>query len=368
MRILHLTTHLNRGGISKYILSAGAILRAKGHDLFVASSGGEMEEEFREAGFRVKQLGIRTKSELSPKIYWALPELIRWVRQEQIALVHAHTRITQVMAHWLQQIMRVPFITTSHGFYKLRLGRRLIPAWGEQVIAISEPVGNHLRDGFHVPPDRIRIVYNGVDLRGFVSSFSEHDPVTVRREYGIPDQSFVVGTTARLVPDKGHEFLIRALQRLEPEIPNLNAIIVGDGRHRKTLERLSRDLQVSHRVHFTGNLRDVAKPLAAMDIFVLPAVWREGFGLSIVEAMACQKPVIVTNIWALNTLIENRVNGILVEPRSVEDLAQAILLLLKDTGFRESIGRAGQKTAETRFSLDRMVEEIEDIYEEVLRG
>ena len=90
--------------------------------------------------------------------------------------------------------------------------------------------------------------------------------------------------------------------------------------------------------------------------------------MSIVEAMACQKPVIVTNIWALNTLIQDRENGILVEPRSVDDLAQAIQLLFRDAPFRARMGKAGRMTAEERFSLDRMVEELEDVYEEVLRN
>lgn len=368
MRILHLTTHLNRGGISKYIHLVGSQLIKKGHHVYVASSGGEMEEELKEDGFRLITLPIRTKSELSPKIYIALPELIRWIRDEKIELLHAHTRITQVMATWVQVVTRKPFITTSHGFYKPRLGRRLLPAWGEQVIAISDPVATHLRDTFHVPSERIRLVYNGVDLKALVSRFYEHDPRETRKEYKLPEDAFVVGTIARLVPDKGHEYLIRAVKVLESQIPNIALIVVGEGRHRKSLEQLVKKLKLGMRVHFTGNVKDISRPLAGIDIFVLPAVWREGFGLSIVEAMACRKPVVVTNIWALNTLIDDGINGILVEPRNVEGLTRAIQRLFNEPEFRRKIGDAGQKVAEIRFSLGRMVEELEGIYEEVLKG
>jgi glycosyltransferase involved in cell wall biosynthesis len=368
VKILHLTTHLNRGGISKYIQSVGEALHAKGHEILVASSGGEMEDEFRDGGIKLKTFPIRTKSELSPKIYQALPAMIRWVREEQIDLIHAHTRITQVMAAWIQWITKIPFITTCHGFYKRRLGRRVLPAWGNHVVAISEPVASHLRDTFHVPAEKIRVVYNGVDLRGLVSRFFNCKPREVRREYKIPEDAYVVGTTARLVPDKGHEYLIRAVKHLESRAPDLNLLIVGDGRYRKHLESLTKELRLTRRVRFAGNLKDVSRPLAAMDVFVLSAIWREGFGLSIVEAMACQKPVIVTNIWALNTLIQNKVNGILVEPRNVEDLAGAIWLLHENRSFREGIGQAGRVTAEQRFSLDRMVDELEDVYEEALKG
>lgn len=368
MKILHLTTHLNRGGISRYIFSVGSVFLSRGKPVYVASSGGEMEEEFREKGFGLKKLNTRTKSELSVKIYLALPELIRWIKTEGIDLIHAHTRITQVMASWIRWLTGKPFVTTAHGFYKRRIGRRILPAWGEKVIAISEPVGTHLLKTFHVPQDKISVVYNGVDLKDLMSRFSSYDPVEVRKEYGISERALVVGITARLVPDKGHEHLIRAMKMLESEIPELQLLIVGDGRHRNYLEGLARRLRLGDRIFFTGNLRDVLRPLAAMNVFVLPAVWREGFGLSIVEAMACQKPVIVTNIWALNTLIQDRVNGILVEPRNADDLAAAIRLVLKDSSLREAIGRAGLETAKRSFSLDRMVQEMEAVYEEVLRN
>jgi len=367
MRILHLTTHLNRGGISRYILSVGSAFRKKGHEIFVVSSGGEMEREFDGEGLSLKTLAIRTKSELSPKIYWALPELIRWIRKERIEILHAHTRVTQVMASWLQRLSGIPYITTVHGFYKRRLGRRILPAWGERAVAISEPVGDHLREVFHLPLERVRVIYNGVDFADFISRFKNHNPQEVRREYGISEEAPVVGVTARLVPDKGHEYLIRAVKKLESEFPDLGLLIVGDGRYRDHLNELARELNLLDRIYFTGNLRDVSRPLAAINVFALPAVWREGFGLSIVEAMICQKPVIVTNIWALNTLIQNGVNGILVEPRSVESLAEAIRRILNDADFRERIGKAGQETAHERFSLDRMVNELETVYQEVLR-
>ena len=368
MKILFLTTHLNRGGISNYLLSVGAALRQKGHQIYLGSSGGDMEQEFRDKGFRLRQFSIRTKSELDPKIYWTLPKVTQWIREENIELIHAHTRVTQVMAAWIQWLTGTPFVTTAHGFYKRRFGRRLLPAWGERVIAISTPVGDELKDTFRVSAEKIRYIYNGIDLQDFFNQFKKHNPLEVRQEYGISKEDWVIGVTARLVSDKGHEYLIRAAKELEKEFPNLHVLIVGDGKYRPHLENLAQDLKLRARIHFTGNLKDVSRPLAAVDVFALPAVWREGFGLSIVEAMVCQKPVIVTNIWALNTLIQDRVNGVLVEPRSVKDLADAIRRFLEDPEFRERIGKAGQAIAWERFSLDRMAHELEKVYEEVLLG
>ena len=366
MKILHLTTHINSGGISKYILMVGSSFIHKGNQVYVASSGGDMEPQFLSEGICVKKIDIRTKSELNFKIYRNIPELIRWIHQEGIDLIHAHTRVTQVMANWIQHLTKIPFITTAHGFYKHRLGRRILPAWGDRVVAISEAVGADLRDHHQIDPKKIRVVYNGVNLDELMSRFLSYDPGTTRKEFGFSEDAYVIGIVARLVSDKGHEYLIRSIKKLETEIPNLRLLIVGDGRYRPKLIELTRKLNLMSRIYFTGNLKDVAKPLAAMHLFVLPATWREGFGLSIVEAMTCKKPVIVTNIWALNTLIEDRVNGILVEPRDPIHLANAIRTLVKDPILSAKIGAAGQETARKRFSLNRMALELEAVYEEVL--
>lgn len=368
MKILHLATHLNRGGISNYIFLVGSELIKRGHQIFVVSNGGEMEDEFREKGFILKNLTIRTKSELSPKIYLALPRLIGFIKKEKIDLIHAHTRVTQVMSQWASWFAGIPFLSTAHGFYKRRLGRRIFPAWGTRIVAISDPVAAELEEVFRISHERIKVVYNGVDLEDLLRRYQSYDRSTVRMEFGLPTNAKVIGITARLVPDKGHEYLIRAVKRLGAELEDLNLLIVGDGRNREYLESLSKDLGISEHVRFTGNMRDISKPLKAMDVFALPAVWREGFGLSIAEAMACQKPIIATNIWALNTLIQNGINGLLIEPRNVDALVDAVRLVLTNREVSETMARAGQKTAQEKFSLDRMVNEITSVYEEIVRG
>lgn len=368
MKILFLTTHLNRGGISRYILSAGRVLRTKGHELFVGSGGGEMEREFSEAGFHVTTFPIRTKSELHPKIYAALPEMARFVRKEKIDLIHAHTRVTQIAAFWIRLLAGTPYVTTAHGFYEPRIGRRLFPAWGERAIAISEPVGEDLALTHGVPREKIRVVYNGVDMAEIRSLVSKRDSREVRREYGIPEGALVVGIIARLIAEKGHANLIRAVKSLEEVLPRLALLIAGEGRERRRLESLIHELGLNGRVRFTGNLKEVSKPLSATDLFVLPATWREGFGLSVVEAMACGIPVVVTKTWALASLVQDRVNGILVDPESPAEIAAAIRTVAEDPALRQRMGEAGQRTAVERFSIERMARELESVYEEVVKA
>ncbi|MBI5415775.1 MAG: glycosyltransferase, partial [Candidatus Omnitrophica bacterium] len=164
MNVLFLTTHLDTGGITSYLLTLARGMRRQGVGVWIGSGGGNMEHEFRSAGATVIPLDIRTKSELDLRIYACLPRLKRLVSDHKIDIVHAHTRITQVMGTWLSRMTGVPYVSTCHGFFKPRLVRRLFPCWGTAVIAISGPVRDHLRADFGIPDDRIGMVRSGVDV------------------------------------------------------------------------------------------------------------------------------------------------------------------------------------------------------------
>lgn len=365
-RVLHLTTHLNTGGITTYIQKLIVPLGKFGFKVYVGSSGGEYAQAFAELGASLVHFSIKTKSELHPKLWFAFPKLIRFIKNEKIDLLHAHTRITQVLASYAGKITGIPVITTCHGFYKRRLGRRLFPAWGDKVIAISDGVADSLTNDFHVEKNKIAIIYNGVNVKDLDIAYSKHEGVKVRESYGIQPQDPVLGVIARLVEDKGHEFLIRAVAQLKNDFPTMKLLIVGDGKYRETLVRRTKEWGIFDSVRFLGNVPDVTKPLSAIDIFVLPATWREGFGLSIVEAMTCYKPTIVTNIWALNTLIQDHITGIMVTPKEVEPIVSSVRKYLMYPEFREQIAVNGRKMVEEKFSIQRMAQEIKTIYESLI--
>ncbi|MFA7001411.1 MAG: glycosyltransferase family 4 protein, partial [Candidatus Omnitrophota bacterium] len=356
------------GGITNYILSLTGPLKDLGCETYVAAGGGEMSQTLRDAGAKVFEISVKTKNELHPKLYGAILQVIRIVREHRIDLLHAHTRVTQVLAFWVQRFTGIPVVTTCHGFYKRRLGRRLLGAWGDRAIAISEPVGAHLQNDFKLPPSKVRLVNNGVNISEIDGLYRQFDPLAEKRAFGFDPSCPVVGVVARLVADKGHEYLIRAIARLRDIFSGIRLLIVGDGPHRAALEKLTLELALEDAVRFTGNLvrRDVIRALSATDIFAMPATWREGFGLSIVEAMACYKPVIVTNIWSLNSLVQNNVTGLLIEPKQVEPLAESIALLIRDEAMRRRIGHSAREMTEHFFSIPRMAAEILQVYHEIL--
>lgn len=366
LRVLHLTTHVNIGGITTYIERLINPLKSLDVETFILSSGGEKSDAMKERGATVLEHPFRTKNELNPKLWFTLPKLLRLIREHHIDVLHAHSRITQVLAVVAGKICGIPVVTTCHGFYKRRLGRRLFPAWGDCAIAISQTVGDHLIKDFHMPENKVKTIYNAVNLDELDAAYKRHQPLEVKASYNIKPTDPVIGIVARLVEDKGHEYLIRSLHLLKNDFPNLKLLIVGEGRCRDMFENLAEELGVASQVIFCGNIADVTRPLAAMDIFALPATWREGFGLSIVEAMACWKPTIVTNIWSLNTLIQDQITGVLVEPKKIEPLAAAIADLLHHPEKMKRMTAEARQMVEKLFSIGRMAKEIEEIYTEIL--
>ena len=368
IKILHLATHLNIGGISSYIDMTGSRLIQKGYRVGVLSSGGNLAEDFKKKGFDVFEFPIRTKSELDPRLYWYLPAIADVVRNQGVDLIHAHTRVTQVLAFFISKITKVPFVTTAHGFYKPRLGRRFFQCWGERVIAISPLVAEELKKTHHVGEKNIRLIQNAIDAEAFQKNYGAKDPVKERVALGIPAGALVVGSISRLVQDKGHDILIEAVKKLKKNYANIFLIILGDGREKAKLESLIQNYDLGDCAKVISAVKDVTGILSTMDIFAHPATYREGFGFSIAEAMVVKKPVVATNIWAINAIIEDGVNGFLAEPKSADGLVKAIRFIAENPEKAKSIAENGQKMALKLCSLDRMGDEMEKVYEEVVDG
>ena len=203
MNILFLTTHANTGGITSYLLTLGQGLVQKGHKVLVASSNGDCVARFQDAGIRHVKINIRTKSEAHPKLLLALPSLNRLIREENINIIHAQTRVTQVLGCVLGRCSGVKMVTTCHGFFRPRWFRKTFPCWGDAVIAISKPVERHLNQDFSVAPDKIHLIANGIDLDRFVMT-SEQKRLDMRQKWNVGGGQ-VIGIIARLSDVKGNK-------------------------------------------------------------------------------------------------------------------------------------------------------------------
>lgn len=365
MRILYLANHLNIGGISSYIYTLAGGLQKQGHRIYVASSGGELLGQFTQAGITFIPLPLKTKSEASPKIWLSLFSLGRYLKSEQIDILHANTRVTQVLAFLVSRIFHKPYVSTCHGFFKRRVFRRLFPLWGRKVIAISEPVKQHLMEDFAVRAEDIRVIHNGVDVSRF-QVWTKEERARKKKMLGL-SEGIVVGIIARLSDVKGHIYLFQAMPEVLRRFPETRLMLVGEGRMKDELVALGRELGISQNVSFFDSVSDTAGMLCAMDIFVLPSL-KEGLGLSLMEAMASGLAVIGSRIGGIRSLISEGENGLLVSPGEAGELTQAILKLIADGKMRRALGDNARAFIEKNFPEEKMLRDTERVYQECLNA
>lgn len=366
MKVLHLTTHLNTGGITSYILGAGEAMTKDSHLISVLSSGGEKEPVFEEVGLRTYVFLPKTKNVLDPRLWGALPRLVRLIKEEDFDLLHAHTRVTQVLASAASKLTGKPMVTTAHGYYKRRFGRKLFGGWGKRVVAVSQLVAEELEKSHKLPSSKIRVIFNAIDVPKFKARLLEKDSSVLRRQMGLGEQTFVIGCISRLVQDKGHEVLLRAVAQIRKKRPDVAVLIVGEGRERKKLEKLIHSLGLRKNASILPSEPDITRVLSVIDVLAHPATFREGFGLAMLEAIVAKVPIVASNIWAIHSIIRDRVNGFLVEPKNVKALVETLEFVMDHPDLAESFAQNAYQIAAQSYSMDRMARELETVYGEVL--
>jgi len=365
MNILFLTNHLNIGGITSYVLSLATGLKKRGHNIYIASSGGSLLPKFIEQGMVYIPIPIKTKQEISPKIIISKMKLSKAVKKYGIDIVHSNSRTTQVLGCLLSRSVKIAHISTCHGFFKKRFLRRTFPCWGQKVVAISGQVKEHLIRDFRVDQKDIEVINNGIDLTKFQMP-NPKSQMESKKKLGLSEGP-VVGIVARLSDVKGHIYLIEAMREVLGRIPKAQLLIVGEGKMKKELVKSIKNLKIEKSAFFIPEVSDTKEVLSAMDIFVMPSL-KEGLGLALMEAMASGLAVIGSNIGGIKSLIKNGDNGLLVEPTDVLGLTGAITELLQNPAKAESLGRAAQGFIKENFSQEKMVLETERVYLECLNG
>ncbi len=369
MKILHLTNHLNIGGITTYIRTLAFEQVKAGHDVFVWGARGSCSDELKAMGITALDDVPRCKSELSPKLWRALPKLIHILKAQSIDIIHTHTRVTQVLAAVATFFVKTPYVSTAHMFYKRRLGRRLFPCWGKALISISKVIDEGLRTIFkekELPP--ITVVSNGIDVEKLCAKFGGVDRDKIREGYGYGKENLVILSISRLIPAKGVHFLVEAFAIALKEAPALKLLIVGAGDQVYTQGLRDRvlALHLEKEVLFIGNEPEIEKPLRAGDIFAASYLWTEPFGLAVLEAMAVGLPVVGSISGGIVDLLGHGKYGLLFERENILDLAACFLRYAKDASLRSEMGDAARRAA-LEYTSRRMCERIQRVYEDVLK-
>jgi len=359
MNILYIVNHLNVGGITSYCLTLANGMKKKGHNVFIASGGGELLSNFKDAGVSCVSVPLKTKKEISFNILFSFFRLSKIIRDNKIDILHSNSRTTQVLGCLLQRSTGVKHIFTCHGFFKRRFLRRVFPCWGDKIIAISQQVREHLEDDFGVPSKDIVVINNGIDIERF-SAEAIKPKAEIRNRLGL-GAGPVVGIIARLSDVKGHKYLIEAMSLVLTQSPQAQLLIIGEGKMQEELFELVNKLGINKSVVFIAKSQDTRDILSVIDVFVMPSL-QEGLGLALMEAMASGLAVVGSNVGGIRTLIESGSRGLLVEPADAKSLAAAISKLLNDKPLRENLGSQARKFIQNNFSQTKMVLETEKEY------
>jgi glycosyltransferase involved in cell wall biosynthesis len=232
-------------------------------------------------------------------------------------------------------------------------------------IAISESIARFVVEVENAPPEKIRVIRYGLDYRPLSAAELQAERQRQRAELGIDPAAPVIGMVCRLVEQKGVVYGLRAFAQVAEQFPAARLLIAGDGPLREALEAEAAALHLGERARFLGWRDDVPGLMSALDLLLLPSLW-EGFGLVLLEAMSRRVPVIASAVSAIPEVVAHGETGLLVPPRTVNELADALARLLADAPLRRHMGLLAEDRLETLFSARRMMDQTIELYQELL--
>ncbi len=365
VRVLHLIETGGPGGAERMLLALATHLGQSYHSTVGLLRRGWLESHVLASGLDCTHLDGNGHGDLA-----VLRRLLHVVRSYKINLIHAHEFYMNMVATLVSCMTGIPAVCTVHGknYYPERWRRRtiyrLIARRAAQLVVVSRELQRFFCDTTGVPRERVGVIHNGIApsaFSGIPRTRELLDPL------GIPREARIVGTIGNLYAVKGQMHLVHAAGLLSQSHPDVHVIILGRGGMRDALSSLSVSLGIQDRIHLLGFREDAASYLRLMDVFTLPSL-SEGLPLSLLEAMAAEVPVVVTQVGGMPEVVEHGKSGFLVPPGDPETLAHKIRWLLENPERARAMGDAGGQRVRESFSLERMTGQYHEVYRRASGG
>jgi glycosyltransferase involved in cell wall biosynthesis len=367
MKVLMIIDSLRLGGAERVLATLSAAAPSAGFQfevqvlLAAGSRRSVMEPVLEDAGVAVRYLSLRRLAD--PR---ALPRLVRAIRNSGCDVVHAHLEDAATLVPPAARLAGCPAVCSFH-HVAVPLGRR--EAFKERLAVVSANTSARV---VFVSQASIRsfaavyggfrrnwcVVENGVDLNAFST-----DPAVLPPGLGVPSGAPVVSIVGALRGRKGHAVALRAWPAVLRAFPDAHLLIVGDGPENESLRSLARELDIDHRVVFAGTRTDVASLIRASSLLLLPSQ-HEALPTTLIEAAACGRAVIATDVDGVPEVVIDGETGLLVPVDDADALAGALLVLLGDEDRRRAMGVRARRYAEERFDVHRWAERLGDVYAE----
>lgn len=367
VRVMHCLETVGSGGVEQRRLSLAKHLCPMTYrqQLVCTQAIGGLPARLEQAGCKIHEVGT-FKGIFDRRPYRAT---LRHVREFQPHIIHGAVYEGVAQAAVTGRLGRVPVIIgeetsdPQNRTWKGSLFYRGLAGLCHHMIGVSPAVVDYLVNTIHLPERKVTLVNNGVAEK---PPAQPEDVARVRASFDLPADACVIGTVGRLFDGpKRVSDLIRAMPRIVGERPDAVLLVVGTGPDETALRALARDLGVADRIRFAGYQSDPQPFYQAMDVFALASA-HEAFGLVLVEAMFAALPVVATRVGGIPGIVEELHTGYLVERYQPDALARAILTLAHDETTRCGMGRNGRARARERFTVERYVRDVEDLYQRLL--
>lgn len=385
LHVAHLIESLGPGGAERLLytnLKHLDLERVRSTVITVYPHATHWVEPITELGVPVVSLNCRHTRDI-PK---GVSRLRAWLRANKPDLVHSHLWAANIIGRVAGRMTGVPVISSVHnpdhepqawsdGAEVSLIKRHAVKAldrWtanlgSDRMIAVSNYVRKSASRDLHYALDSVELVYNPFDV-DLMKAPVTRDRTELLREIGLSPESVILLNVARVSPQKGLLYALRALPAILQEYPQAHLLSVGattDPRWTAALMREAEALRVADHFHMLGARPNVVDFLRACDIFVFPSLY-EGLGIALIEAMAAGCVCVATNTGPIPEVVQDGKDGVLVPPADPDALAQVICDLLGDAARRSQLGAAAKTTAFQKFDPKRSAEQLTSIYQSVV--
>lgn len=364
MKVLLIADDMFPGGVSRHITDLSNELHRKGINIVVAATAGHYRSKLNNE-IQFVQLFL-TKEKSSKKNIVGLVssyfQLRKIVHLHQFDIIHSHKRYSSYFVDKFLKKGKIIHITSYHSIFDTKIA---FSTFGDYTICCSDAVRQHLIKNNGCSKERSKTIYNGID------PFRVHDENQKKNTYrllGIPAYKKVISSVGQFSPSKDRASLILSIDKLRKQydVSQLAVVLQGYGSQEANLKSLVNKLQLNDVIKFVDSMFDVEALFNISEFMILNPIHREGFGIVMLEAASIGKMHIGTRIGGIPEFIEDDITGKLVDPGNPEQLADAIMYLLNNPHEYHRMGLNAKRKYEKDFSLDKMVNEILDVYHSLL--
>lgn len=362
MKIVQLIPELNEGGVERGVIELSREMVKQGHKSVVVSHGGKLVAQLESDGALHVKLDVCAKNILSAP--WRIFKLYQTLKALKPDIIHARSRVPAWMAYFANQCLRIPFVTTVHGFNSVSSYSRIM-SQGEHVICVSNAIKQYIQKHYNTPEQKITVIPRGIDLEKFNPNHLDASFIQdFKRQFHLENRC-VISTVGRITQLKDLETFIEAIAVLKEDVPSIIGLIVGGVREDKqgyfaTLQKLVASLHVNEHIFFCGSSDKVAEIYSLSDVVVSSSKKPESFGRSVAEAIALNTPVVATGHGGVLDIIEEGIHGYFTKIGDAKDLAEKIIKA-KELHFD------GYAYISQNFSLKQMVDATLNVYQKVLQ-